>query len=179
MDEPTMDEYLDMIVSQPIRTIERAGTMLCLGIGEKITVIDMTGKKVEKSTYALHIQSVWKIVNRERKQILFASSDCFEPSKKISSQPDFDWEKFEWDHQGNNLLDEKSQIWLQEAMPVYVEDYKTNMCGDLKLYLSNDDILEVFVNTSTYTKSWILFKENDDSPQLVVTGVGYEFGKYE
>ena len=181
MDEIKVHQNLDMIVSQPISAIGRFIDMLRLGIGDKITTIDWRGREVENTPYALHVQYGWRIVNKEKKEIVLASSDIFCPSQKISSQPGFVWEEFEWEsewkfkwnEQGNNLFDEKSQIWLKSQAPVYVKEYRISPWGDLTLFLSNGELFQVFVNSSE-EESWRLLMGHDDSPHLVITGLGAE-----
>lgn len=102
-----------------------------------------------------------------------ASSDVFSPNSSLVKKEDFDWNTFEWDIPGNNLFDEKSQIWLNEV-PIYIREYKINVWGDLRLIFSNNSYLEVLIDTSDYVKCWILskFGEKED---FVITGLGYEF----
>ena len=82
MDEITVYQYLDRIVAQPICSIGRASNMLWLGIGDKIKALTRLGKEVEISTYTLHIQSTWRIISKEEKEILFASSDFLFAKKR-------------------------------------------------------------------------------------------------
>lgn len=169
MKETTIYDYLDMIVMQPVNSIGRASNMLWLGLGAKIQWYSkLEGKEVEKSTYALHIQSAWRMENRERKEIIVASSDMYSPKTGVEYDDTFDWEI-----QGNNLFDEKSQMWLKENQPIFVKEYKINLWGDLLLLFSNGDKLHVFVGASDNTECWRVFAMTEQSPHLLVTGLGY------
>lgn len=170
MYEKRIYKYLDRLVDQPICAIGRASDMLWLGIGEERSVLDRNGCMVKKSTYALHVQSMFRMVNKERKEILFASSDFYSPNSKILEGKEFDW-----DIQGNNLFDEKSQIWLKNDGIKYIKEYRINNWGDLLLVLSNGDCLKVFVATSDCTECWRLFKCESDEEHMVVTGNGIFF----
>lgn len=167
MSEMTIYQYLDRIVEQPVCIIGRASNMLWIGMGKKIKRLNYRGEEVEGSTYALHIQSDWRIVNYEKKEIMLASSDFYLPKSGEIYGKDFDW-----DVQGNNLFDEKSQIWLQDRAPIYVREYKINRWGDLLLIFSNNDRLEVFITTSEDEECWRTFKMDEEEKHLVVTGRG-------
>ena len=170
MDEVTVYQYLDRIVAQPICSMGRASNMLWLGIGDKIKALTRLGKEVEISTYTLHIQSTWRIISKEEKEILFASSDFYSPRKDIDCRTDFNWEP-----QGNNLFDQKSQRWLKKDIPIYIKEYKINRWGDLLLIFSNNDRLEVFVTSSDDTECWRMLTAEEQELHLVVTGLGTSF----
>jgi len=57
---------------------------------------------------------------------------------------------------------------------LYIKECKVSVWGNLLITFSNDDYLEVFINTSDYVKCWILsrFLEKEE---LIVTGLGYKF----
>ncbi len=63
MDELLFCDYFDRIVGQPIDYIGRVIDLLNIGIGDSMEVLDRKGRTVKKSTYSLHIQSAWRIVN--------------------------------------------------------------------------------------------------------------------
>lgn len=121
--------------------------------------------EVEKSTYALHVQCQWRIVNNEKKEILLAASDMYSPRKDTDFQEDFDWEL-----QGNNLFDEKSQGWLKGTVPIVINKYKINQWGDLALFFSNHDKLQTFNVSSDNSECWRLFRPNSEEQHLVVCG---------
>lgn len=170
MNGKNIRSYLEQLISKPVCNIGRASNMLWIGIGETFRILDRRGNEVTKSTISLHVQSTWRIVNKNNKEILLASSDFYSPNSKIIVEKDF-----EWDVQGNNLFDEKSQLWLNSKKSIYVEEYKINRWGDLLLVFSNNDCLEIFVNSSDDTECWRLFKYNSNEEHLVVTGLGVDF----
>jgi hypothetical protein len=53
---------------------------------------------------------------------------------------------------------------------VYINDYKLNILGDLKLNLSNGNIFEVLINSSSNDECWRLFEKNSDEDHFVVSG---------
>lgn len=170
MKEKAIGQYIDRIIGKPICSIGRASNMLWIGMGEIFTTINRKGMEVKKSTYALHVQCQWRIVNNKKKEILLAATDMYSPRKDVEFQEDFDW-----DIQGNNLFDEKSQEWLKGAMPIIINEYEINQWGDLVLFFSNHDKLQTFSLTSNDSECWRLFKPNSEEPHLVVYGSTIEF----
>jgi len=75
--------------------------------------------------------------------------------------------------QGNNLFDEKSKIWFDET-PRRITEYKRSVWGDLWLFFSNGDCLEIFIDTSEYIKCWIISKCGKKQ-KLEYTGIGWCF----
>ena len=169
MDNKRIYQYLDQMLNKPICAIGRASNMLWIGIGEDIKILDRKGNAVVKSPISLHVQSTWRIISK-KKEILLASSDFYSPNSSIG------WSKnFEWDVQGKNLFDEKSKIWLKKVMPIYIKQYILNSLGDLELILSNEEHIEIYVNSSDDTESWRLLKSHRNEEHLVVTGMGIDF----
>lgn len=169
MSEKNIYDTLNHLQNEKISYIVRAGNMLCLGIGDCIEILDRKGNTVEKSIMSLHIQSAWRITNREKKEILLASSDFYVPNSTITDETNF-----EWDKKGNNLFDEKSQIWLRERTPLHIKAYKVNTYGDLRLTFSNDEQLSTFTDASDDTEAWRFFSISDEK-HLVFTGTGCQF----
>lgn len=173
MNEKKVRDFLQHIIGKKLSIIGRASNMLCIGIGETIEVINRKGDVVKKGEISLHIQSAWRIVNAQKKEILIAFSDFYSPNSMIDEE-NFDWENFDWDIQGNNLFDEKSQSWLEARNPIYVKKYELSMWGDLIITFSNNEQLQVFVKSSNGTEAWRIFQIGGEE-HLVITGLGYQF----
>ena len=167
MDELLFCNYFDRIIGQPIDYIGRVIDLLNIGIGDRMEVLDRKGRLVKKSTFSLHVQSTWRIVNPEKNEILLAYSDFYSPREGIE-----DGENFKWDVKGNNLFDEKTENYLKTTEPIYIQNYKINRWYDLFLVLSNGDRLEVFVDVSDDSECWRIFKSECEEPHLVITGQG-------
>lgn len=101
---------------------------------------------------------------------MLASSDFYSPNSVTSVKDDFDWEK-----QGSNLFDEKSRKWLCEGSHIVIKEYKINRWEDLLIVFSNNDRLEIFVDSSDDTECWRLLKCCNDEEHLVVTGLRLDF----
>ena len=160
----TVYQFLDNLVMLPVRVIGRSSNMLWIGIGEKVKLLDVEGKEREVSTYALHIQCRWRIVNKEKREILLAASDFYSPKEDIEDYSNFDWEP-----QGNNLFDEKSQNWL-------IRERKC-IWGDLFLTFTNNDRLEIFITSTEEIEGWRIFECGKEKPHLVARGLGINFEK--
>lgn len=163
-------DVLNQLHGEPVSSIGRWANMLGIGIGNIIKFKNRKGDVVEDSIFALHVQSTWRIVNKTKKEIILASSDFYIPNSSITDEINF-----EWDIQGNNLFDEKSQIWLRQSSPLYITDYRLNNWGDLQIFFSNDNQLDIFTDVSDDTEVWRFFKRQSDEADLVFTGLGYEF----
>lgn len=170
MTETKSSQYLNRVLNKQIRVMGRASNMLWIGIGEKVMSANRRGEEVEKSEFALHVQSTWRIINTEKKEILLASSDFYSPREETISN-----KNFEWDIQGNNLFDKKAPVWLQKVKPVFIEQYKLNRWGDLLLVLSNGERIEIYVDASDNTECWRMLDSNNKNEHLVMTGLGMSF----
>lgn len=173
MYEEKLYDFLEQLHGEKISDIGRVSNMLWLGIGDIIEILNRKGELVKKSAISLHVQSAWKIVNSQKKEILVASSDFYSPKSTIDKE-NFDWNKFDWDVQGNNLFDQKAANWLNTRSPIYIEKYNINRYGDLELVFSNSEQLRIFVNSSNNTEAWRLFRFRGEK-HLVFTGLGYQF----
>lgn len=170
MDKAAICEYLDRIIGEPVSCIGRVTNMVWMGIGKNVMTVDRKGREKEKTEYALHIQSPWRIINKKKEEIVMASSDMYSPRTGMGYSEDFDWEP-----QGNNLFDEKSQNWTKREMAIYIRKYKINQWGDLTLSFSNDEKLQVFNVASDDTESWRLFMPGREELHLVVSGLEINF----
>ena len=170
MRDTTINNHLDLLVHKPLIYIGRASNMLIVGVGKAYNVRDIKDNAVKKSQLALHVQSSWRITNRQKKDIIVASSDFYSPCSLIEWSNDF-----EWDVLGNNLFDEKAKEWFSINQEIYVKEHKINSWGDLLLLFSNGDSLEVFVNSSDDSECWRIFGFNSDKEHLVITGEGARF----
>ena len=110
MDKTAICEYLDRIIGEPVSCIGRVSNMVWIGIGKNVMTVDRKGREKEKTEYALHIQSPWRIINKKKEEIVMASSDMYSPRTGMDYSEDFDWEP-----QGNNLFDEKSQQMMRNC----------------------------------------------------------------
>lgn len=122
--------------------------------------------------YALHIQCSWRITKGNK--ILVASRDFYSPS----SRWDEDNEDFDWDVQGNNLFDERIVSFMEDVKGhLIVERIDSDEVGGLKVFLSENYVLEAFPDTSEddeYSEFWRFLNHRGDSPHFIVTGNGIE-----
>lgn len=165
-----IDDYLKILINQPLTAIGRASNMLWLGFGKEIECINFRGNAVKKSSIALHVQSPWRVINKIQGKMLFAQSDFYSSNGSIKEMNDFDW-----NIQGTSLFDKKSEEWFSEVSQICVSDFKLNKWGDLLLLFSNGDALEVLVTSSDETECWRLLELDSEKNHLVVTGKGVSF----
>ena len=151
--------------------------MPSLGFGEKLKDevehkekngnLDLRGSVVSK--YAVHISSFFRITHQGK--IVLSTDDMFRPNSQMVD--DFDEDNFEWDVVGNNKFDEQKKKIFD--IDLFVRDVIINEVGDLKIVLSNDYCIEVFVDTNEDEECWRFFEVgNSEKPHVVITGCGYD-----
>lgn len=163
-------EYISNLIGEPIIDFGRATDMAWISLGKTFKVKNHKNEETEKSTFAIHLQCPWRMIQGHGCEILFASHDIYVPNTMTEWNEDFDW-----DVQGINLFDEKVSRWKSDNIPAYVVDLQYSNLGDLKLILSNNNILEVFINTSSNNECWRFFECGVDKEHLVVSGNNDEF----
>lgn len=89
----------------------------------------------------------------------------FEPNEKV-----IDLENFDWDIQGNNTFDicSKKLTELFENSQIVVKDVNVSKIGDLTITLSNNYVIEVFINVNFDDEAWRLFLSGSDEDHYVV-----------
>ena len=166
LQQKEINEILEKMVNLKVGDIGRACDLLWLGLGEDIDYIDYKGRTSKKSEYALHLQCPWRIKNAEGR-IVVASYDMYEPNSTIEWFEDFDW-----DIQGNNLYDEKIEIWFKEK-DRFVIAYELQTDLDLIVTFDDGNSLEIFMNKTTDTEYWRFFNSEN---HVVVSGVDVHVG---
>lgn len=171
---------LSVLAEQKLNQVSRAGTMIDLGFGKmikkKVAHITQDGKYEIKETltsrYALQIDCSFRITCGSA--ILLSKCDIFQPSSELLNTYSFDEENFEWDNSGANRFDENAKNHFTEnKLKFTVKKITTNKFGDLKIALSNDLFIEIFVDTSENEECWRFFEAGDiESQHLVVNGKG-------
>ena len=148
--------------------------MLCVGLGQTTEYTNINGEEHRRiSSVALHVQTMWRMVDKENSKILFAETDVYAPRNTDKLSDGFSPENFNWELKDANLFDEKSKKWLEQNKGVYVKKCKMNKMGDMVLYLSNNNALEIFVDITDDTECWRVFKVGEEEKHLVMTGNGW------
>ena len=167
-------DYMKAVLMQPLLRVRRASSMAMFGFGEWVPSKDYKENDCVVSTFCLHLQCPWRVIDKENSNIFFASYDMYVPNSSLEWTKDFNWDKI-----GNNLFDENRSKWMEENKNLYVKDVELYEWGDLRLELSNGHMIEVFANTSfklTTDDSWgeelWRFFDNIEEKNLVMTGRG-------
>ncbi len=159
------------------RQISRGGSMAGLGFGEnvkaKVAYKTKSGKldlrEIVASKYAVHIGGFFRITHQGK--IVLSKDDMFRPNSQMQKD-DFDEDNFEWDVEGNNKFDEQKKFFCD--IDLLVQDIIISEIGDLKIVLSNDFCIEVFIDTNEDEECWRFFEVgNIEKPHIVITGCGY------
>lgn len=169
---------LSVLNDQKLKSISRVGTMVSLGFGDlvKNKVVQKTEegnfitKEVFVPQYALHIDCSFRI--KCGNSIMMSQRDMFCPNSEMIKSANFNEDEFEWDIIGNNSFDEKAQKhFVDTGLDFTIKKININSCGDLKILLSNDFSIEVFVDSSEKEECWRFFEVgNADGTHLVVSG---------
>lgn len=149
---------IEILVGAKGSTIGRAASMACMGF------------RTGDSEYALHLQTAFRICEKDR--ILIAGCDMFEPTEALKNSPSFDWDTFQWDVQGFNRYDEWVKQFKKEYQQLTVQKVLVSPTGDLTIAFDRSIVLEVFPNSAT-EECWRFFERNSDA-HLVVTGRGID-----
>lgn len=166
-----IEKYLNLLKGKQLRDIGRSSNIIWLSLGDCLEVYNEKGDALITGKFSLNVQCPCRMVDKEKRKVLFASLDIYEPSS------DNKWsEDFEWDVQGNNLFDEKAKKWVSSNESVYIVDYKFNIFRDLRLILSNGNIFEVTIHSSSEDEAWRFFERNCNRDHFVVTGQEVIFG---
>jgi len=153
---------LTKLLNQRIQEIGRAANMLWIAFGEPITCINIKGKPVIKSEFALHIQCNWAIMDDY--QILLSDDDFYIPRDGVSSQ------LFEMEQFGNSRFDEVS-VKLNatfKAGSVNVAHLDINVSGGFCLELSNHSMIKVCPYNPLEGESWRFLMPGSDEEHFVV-----------
>ena len=113
---------------------------------------------------------------RCRGKIILAKSDLYCPTHEQQEREDFDWLKFDWATQGNNIYDGLLLKHFSTGTSKFVvEKVTVGKFADLKINFTNGLILEVFVETSGHDECWRFFEaDRIDQEHLVITGQDIE-----
>lgn len=147
-DQKNSGKELNVLISQPLTDIGRAGNLLWLSFGEQISIIDRKGNERLVRKYALHIQCTWRLI--KDKKIILASQDFYFP------RTDWKGEEFDWDVPGSNLFDEKREKlkdFFILSNPIITKIFVDSL-GDLKVYFTSSIRLDVFADNSNGGEVW-------------------------
>lgn len=137
-------------------------------IGRAADLIWIAMKGTDGKDYALHLQTFFRCCNEE--EVLITDMDKYQPISPMTEAEDFDW-----DVQGNNLLDkwcEKFNKDLSDKMIIH--SIEVNNYGDLKIRFSNSITLTVFIDTTSDDECWRFFVWHGTERHLVITGRGIQ-----
>lgn len=142
-------------------------------IGRAADLIWIAFKSKDGTKYALHLQTFFRFCDSEK--VLIADGDKYKPTSFIEGAPSFSAETFEWDKQGNNLMDE----WISKYQSpllnkLIVKEVSVNLYGDLEIIFNQNITLTVLIDSTSSDECWRFFEVHSQKPHLVVTGEGIE-----
>ena len=143
-------EFVEKLRNQKLKHLYRNGDVLILGFGDEHFVKDKNDKICKACMFRLYIHCTWRVVRVAKKEILFAKEDIYKPIQD-------DINEFDWETIGESLFDEKSNKWFKEEQDVYIREVQVTEFCDIKLYFSNGDILESFLDISLDVECWSCF----------------------
>jgi len=163
-------EKLKELIGLPFRYAGRACDLIWFGFGDLIKKEEKRhGGFREVAEYALHVQCAWRLT--ELKKIIVGSADKYIPSSEIE-----DYDNFDWDIQGANRCDEQlKSMFARLTTELIVENVTADRFGGIKIFLSENVLLEIITDSSTDNEAWRFFRSGVDTEHLVMTGVGAEW----
>ena len=158
-----IENRLCCIINVQLSQVGRAGNLAWFCFGEDVAVQNYKGENTIKSEYSLNVQCAFRIV--QDKKIILASSDMYIPNSKMQFVHEFDW-----DVQGANRFDELAKAW--KGNTIIVDSLKSDDFGGLKIYFSNEAVLEIFPDMSAPEECWRFFECQSAEKHVVITGQG-------
>lgn len=159
-----MEKKIKEIVGKSIREIGREGDMMWLSMGETIVFINSKGEEERRGTHEIQVQCPWRVSAYD--VIFFTSYDIYLPPSSEESNTEF-----EWNIERKNAFDERSYNWIRENEKLIIEGIEVGELGDLKICLSNGDLIELFIDMSLAEECWRYFAY-DNEIDYVTTGQG-------
>lgn len=178
-----IQEWLSVLINQPLRSVSRGGGSVFVDFGELIEKDawdrNEDGEKVNirkilVGKHQLHIECNSRFICGDK--VVLAKYDLYQPTSEQEKKEDFDWDNFDWDIKGGNRYDELATRYFAPDSPQFVvEKVSVNRLGDLKISLTNDFELEVIIDTSDNHECWRFFESgNADKGHLIITGEGID-----
>lgn len=158
---------LKKITGLPFRNAGRACDIVWFGFGNIIKKKDRrTGGVRDVAEYVFHVQCAWRITDFHK--IIVGSADKYIPSSKIEVNSDFDW-----DVQGANRCDEQlKNLFSNLETELIVKNVAVDRLGSIRVFFTDEVILEIIPDSSTDIESWRFFQNGADKEHLVVNGIG-------
>ena len=164
-----IEEKLSVLLNAQLRYIMRCADMGDFGFGEDTAFTDIRGITRLVSKYTLHLQCAFRLVNPQK--IVLTNLDIYKENSAAEWSEDFNW-----DILGANLYDEQAQkcseLFSENA--VYVVKVNAGKYGDVQITLSNNYVLEIFVNRSSDDECWRFLEYGTEKEHFVITGQGIE-----
>ncbi|NOT61761.1 MAG: hypothetical protein HOP19_16220 [Acidobacteria bacterium] len=172
MMQQQIEVTLRVLIGLPLWGVSRALNLESFQFGLEHTAPIRRGGTKTVGDYALHVQCAWRI--RSSSRIIVASDDRYSPADETLTEDD----NFEWDVPGANRCDRRMDEWLAAFAGNYpvVTNVATDSVGGFSLFLSDDQMLEVFPDnslTDEYSEYWRFFKHSSDDKHFVFSGTGF------
>ena len=161
--------HLMVLSGLQVRYIGRSGNMGWIGFGQDVSLAGPKNSVRVVAKYAIHIQCAFRVLTKD--SVLFGSSDMYEPADNTIPYSDFDWDVL-----GANYYDVCAQRLSTEFgdNKVIVTRIEVTTYGDVSIMLSNNMVIEVFIDNGTNSESFRFFEPGNKDSHVVVTGHGIE-----
>jgi hypothetical protein len=158
------------LVGLPLWDAGRAADLTWFAFGERRMVKDFRGESKEVGEYALHVQCVWRLVERE--QVIIGQRDLYYPATPGRTSPEVP-RSFSFDVIGSTRLDSLFKEFFHDSgRQLIVERTEAKRAGAIDIIFRGDVVLEIFPNDSFDEEHWRLFRPGKDGPHFVATGKG-------
>lgn len=167
-----VESTLRVLIGKPFRDSGRSSDLQWFEFGSDVTTVSKrNGETKTEGEYVIDTESAWHIA--EPNGIFVGSRDRLYPA---GEDPYKDLLEFDWDRPGVNRCDEKIQKFFEERKnkPLFVQSVEANNWGGVKIYLSENYIIEIFPDDSLGGEDWRFFEPSKSSRHFVVTGRGIE-----
>jgi len=139
---------IQKLTGKRIVSIHRAADMLCVQVGETISVHTRKDGKREIPEYGIHFQCQWRFV--EKGEILLASHDIYNPYDPSLAHDDrWDWDVLGREKGQGSVFDARAREFAAAFLPLRIERIHMADTGDLRMDLEGDVCFDTFISCST------------------------------
>lgn len=143
---------MQSLVNKTFHSIFRAADMLCLNIGNELS-ITVNDKKRIVSEFSFHIQTQWRFLKDG--EIILASRDIYEPFCDGVGL-DWDYDVFGRKKEESSIFDALRYEFNEQLKKCIILDCSVSPLGDLKILFSDGIYFETFMPASRKMEVWRL-----------------------
>lgn len=129
----------ESLMKRLIKTISKIKNTYLVSARRDTCLFAFVFEKHNDCVIKLFILSSFRII--DSKGLVLGSEECFEP------RDDMKYESFDWQKPCHSQYDKRINEYINADKPIFVKDFRVTSYGDLSLLFSNDNIMEIMIDT--------------------------------